>query len=494
MRYFRLSVSGGLGLLGLIAAGCNSEGGSTVTQRPIDATEATTATNERVDVVLTGLADTTDQMKSTGETSAAGDGLSVIFSGDPCNTTTNSPADSVPEETTNALGDAIKKVRDEAKTHVFRQDLVESDDGNRVVYKMIPAEVCDSNTECIDKLTANPVRFAVTANSDDTLNVALLVGQDQHNPANAVLGENKLSVRGDLTESLDSLRLFMSTTEQADLPDKLAGSVEWSIEKRAAGEFVITSALLSRFELLTGQTKGKPVSVSVQPTSPTSQITINSNTNSITFSENIGTVDVTAAGSAVCGDLQCGAPEEAGTFGLHVAGLTGQFATSAGATEVTFSDLGLGADTSYLSLNGQKLTQVDLNPSSGRKFSMNFKKTDAGTLVTFEPELDLTVAMAMSNLSETMRVDMPEWLSNEVLDVTLGGAPKPSVLIPAKVCDASGNVTTKDQIEVIAGKLSLDATSIAAPVEVMAGMCLVPVENTENLTHPMTLVTSGICQ
>jgi hypothetical protein len=236
------------------------------------------------------------------------------------------------------------------------------------------------------------------------------------------------------------------------------------------------------------------VSVSIQPTSPTSQITINSNTNSITFSENIGTVDVTAAGSAVCGDLKCGTPEEAGTFGLHVAGLTGQFATSAGATEVTFSELGLGADTSYLSLNGQKLTQVDLNPSSGRKFSMNFKKTDAGTLVTFEPELDLSVAMAMSNLSEKMRIDMPDWLSNEVLDVTLGGAPKPSVLIPSKVCDASGTVTTKDQIEVIAGKLSLDATSIAAPVEVMAGMCLVPVENAENLTHPMTLVTSGVCQ
>jgi hypothetical protein len=293
---------------------------------------------------------------------------------------------------------------------------------------------------------------------------------------------------------MDSLRLFMSTTEQADLPDKLAGSVEWSIEKRAAGEFVISSALLSRFELLTGQTKGKPVSVTVQPTTPTSRITINSNTNSIVFSENIGTVDVSAAGSAVCGDLQCGAPEETGTFGLHVAGLTGQFATSAGASEVTFSELGLGADTSYLSLNGQKLTQVDLNPSSGRKFSMNFKKTDAGTLVTFEPELDLSVAMAMSNLSETMRVDMPDWLSNEVLDVTLGGAPKPSVLIPAKVCDSSGNLTTKDQIEVIAGKLTLDSTSIAAPVEVTAGMCLVPVENTENLTHPMTLVTSGVCQ
>lgn len=494
MRYFRLSVWGGLGLLGLVASGCSSDTAATVTQRPIDATEATTSTNERVDEVLSGLADATDQMENTSGTSAAGDGLTVIFGSDPCSPTSSSPADTVPEETTNALGELIKKVRDEAKSHVFRQDLVESDDGSRVVYKMVPAEVCNSNTECIDKLTANPIRFAVTANSDDTLNVALLVGQEPRNPANAVLGENKLAIRGDLAEAMETLKLFLSTSEQADLPNKLAGSIEWSIEKRAAGEFVISTALLSRFELVTGQTTGKPVSVTVQPTTPTSQITLNSNTNSVSFSENIGTVDVSAAGTAICDGLKCGAPEEAGTFGLHVAGLTGSFATSAGATEVTFSDLGLGADTSNLTLNGQALTEVDLNPNSGRKFSMNFKKTDRGTLVTFEPELDLSIAMAMNHLSETAKVDMPDWLSNEILDVTLGGAPKPAVLIPAKICNADGSTTTKDQLEVATGTLTLGATSIAAPVEVTAGMCLVPAENTENLTHPMARVASGVCQ
>jgi len=51
-----------------------------------------------------------------------------------------------------------------------------------------------------------------------------------------------------------------------------------------------------------------------------------------------------------------------------------------------------------------------VNPNAGRKFSMNFKKTAEGTLVTFDPALDLQVAMAMSNLSDSMRVDMPEWL------------------------------------------------------------------------------------
>jgi hypothetical protein len=89
---------------------------------------------------------------------------------------------------------------------------------------------------------------------------------------------------------------------------------------------------------------------------------------------------------------------------------------------------------------------------------------------------------------------MPDWLMNEVFDVTLGGAPKSSILIPAAVCDANGNATTKDQIKVVTGTLTLDSTSLTNPVEVVAGMCLVPVDSSASQPNPMTLVASGACQ
>ncbi len=502
MSYLGLRSVGVLGMVGLSMLGCNTDGGTGVTQRPIDNTEATATTNERIDEVLTGLADATNEIDTTDSTSIASSGLNAAVGNNPCGNSGSSSVassaasttDSLPAETTNKLGDAIARLRDEAKEHVFRSELVESDDGNKVVYNMAPAEVCDGNAECIDKLTQNPLRFAVTANSDDTLNVALLVGKDQHSPATAVLGTNKLSVRGNLKEAMDSMRLFMSTADQQNLPEKLLGSIEWSIEKKAAGEFVISSSIVERFELLTGQAKGKPVSVTIQPTNPTSQISINSNTNSVGFKENIGTVDVAVAGAAVCGNMDCGAKEQSGTFGLHLGGLTGEFATVANATELTFAGLGLGADSSYLAVNGQHLTSVDVNPNSGRKFSMNFKKTAEGTLVTFEPELDLSIAMAMTNLSESMRLDMPEWLFDEVFDVTLGGAPKPAILIPAATCDANGNSSVKSQLKVVTGNLALDSSSLKTPVEVAAGMCLLPVESSASAPNPMTLVASGICQ
>jgi hypothetical protein len=129
----------------------------------------------------------------------------------------------------------------------------------------------------------------------------------------------------------------------------------------------------------------------------------------------------------------------------------------------------------------------------GRKLSVTFKKTTGGTLVTFDPALDIKLAMMLNKLSESLRVDMPVWLGDEIFDVMLGGAPKPSVLIPAPTCDVYGTPISKSEVEVVTGTLSLAATSLATPVTVAAGMCLLPVEGVANNAHPFSQVTSGVC-
>jgi hypothetical protein len=204
-------------------------------------------------------------------------------------------------------------------------------------------------------------------------------------------------------------------------------------------------------------------------------------------------VDVQVAGAAVCDD-ECGSKEQTGTFSGHLGGLSGGVALSKGATEVTFTGLGLGNDTSYVALNNDRLGTLDVNPNNGRKLAVNFKKTAEGTLVTFDPALDIKLAFMLSKLSESMRVDMPDWLYDEVFDVMLGGAPKPSVLVPAPTCDASGNSTSKDQIKVVTGNLHLSSTSLATPVDVPAGMCLLPVDGADSDSNPMSQLKAGVCQ
>jgi hypothetical protein len=501
MKNSRLGLAGILGTAGLLVAGCDSGSSGGNAQRPIDSTEATTAVNQRVDELIAGLADSTAQLDTTDSTTVATQGISSALgassacggTGGTSTSATGSTVDGVPGSTTEGLDDLLHQAATEAKDHVFREEFVEVKDGNRVVYKIDPASACGTDTSCIEKLTTNPVRFVVTANTDDTLNVSLLVGEARHTPGTALLGPKKLSARLDLAEAMAAVRLYMNAEDQKDLPERLSGILEGTLEKRAQDDFAISGSLIQKFDLLVGQAKGKPVAVTVLPSTPIAQLTINSATNTLGYSASLGAVDVQVAGAAVCND-KCGSNEQTGTFSAHLGGFTGNFSVTKGATELTFSGLGLGNDTAYVALNKDRLGTLDVNPNNGRSFTVNFKKTAAGTLVTFDPALDIKLALMLNKLSESLRVDMPKWLEDEIFDVMLGAAAKPSVLVPAPICDAYGNVTSKSQLEVVTGNLILTSSSLSTPVNVAAGMCLVPISGADSGSNPFNQLQSATCQ
>jgi hypothetical protein len=482
------------GIVGTGTGGTTGTGGPALAQRPIDSTEATTSMNLRVDELIVGLADSTAQLDTTNSTSVATDSLNAsLGSSSACPSGGSAGGGSSGKIDTKGLDDFLHRVAKEAKDHVFREEFVELKDGNQVVYKIDPASACGTNTKCTEKLTANPIRFAVTANTDDTLNVSLLVGEARHNPGTGVLGPKKLSVRADLAEAMAAIRLYMTAEDQKNLPDHLNGVIEGALEKLADYDFAISTSVIEKFDLLVGQAKGKPVAVTVLPSNPTTQLTLNSITNTIGYSANLGAVDVQVAGAAVCDD-SCGTKEQNGTFSAHLGGFTGEFSTRKAATDLTFSGLGIGNDTSQVTLNGDPLGTLDVNPNNGRKLSVNFKKTTEGTLVIFDPALDIKLAMMLNKLSESLRVDMPQWLESEIFDVMLGGAAKPSVLVPAPTCDVYGDVTSKSELKVVTGNLSLSESSLPSPVSVAAGMCLLPVDGLDSKANPFSRLRSGICQ
>lgn len=515
MRDMRLVLVGLLGASGLVAVGCSSgpDGpstggaignggagsggigggtGTTLTQRPIDSTEATVAVNERMNILIAGLGDATAQLDTTGSTTVATQGVgTAVGSSSGCSKGSDGVFSGSID--TSGLDDFLHQVAKKAKDNVFREELVEVRDGNQVIYKLDPVSACGaSRPTCIQKLTANPLRFLVTANTDDSLNVTLLVGNAPVMPGSALLGSTKLSARVDLAKAMDAVRLYLSVEDQKDLPDKLSGVVEGSLEKRGEGDFAISTSLVEKFNLLVGQAKNKPVAVTVLPSSPSSMLTLNSITNTIGYSLNVGAADVQVAGTAVCDDT-CGTREETGTFSGHFGGITGAFSTRKAATEITFSGLGLGSDTTQVALNGDPLGTLDVNPSDGRKLSVSFKKTSDGTLITFDPALDIKLAMMLNKLSESLRVDLPSWLEDEIFEVMVGGAAKPSVLVPAPTCDAYGQATSKSELVVVAGNVSLRETSLPSPVVAAPGTCLLPVDGLDSKAAPFSYWRAGTC-
>ncbi len=100
----------------------------------------------------------------------------------------------------------------------------------------------------------------------------------------------------------------------------------------------------------------------------------------------------------------------------------------------------------------------------------------------------------LNKLSDSLRVNMPDWLSDEIFDVMMGDDPKPSLLIPAPTCDASGQPTSKNQLQVVTGSLTLRESSLASPVSVAAGMCLLSVQGADSNAQPFSRVQAGACQ
>ena len=232
MNSLRSSLAGLLGAAGLLVVGCNQSGGTS--QRPIDSTEATAAVNQRVDDFVVALGKSSAQMDTTDSTAVATQSANSIFSSSSCGGSSGSTStiDDIPKSTTKALDQFMSKAATEAKEHVFREEFVEVKDGNQVVYKIDPASVCGSSTDCTTKLTQNPVRFVVTANTDDSLNVALVVGEARHTPATALLGTTEVSARANLAEVMDTIKLFTKTEDQKDFPEHLSGILEAAIEKQ----------------------------------------------------------------------------------------------------------------------------------------------------------------------------------------------------------------------------------------------------------------------
>jgi hypothetical protein len=137
-----------LGAAGLSVVGCNQ--GSGTSQRPIDSTEATTSVNQHVDDFVAALGKSSAQMDTTGSTTVATQSANSIFSSTSCNGSSGSAStiDDIPKSTTKALDQALSKAATEAKEHVFREEFVEVKDGNQVAYKIDPASVCGSNSDC----------------------------------------------------------------------------------------------------------------------------------------------------------------------------------------------------------------------------------------------------------------------------------------------------------------------------------------------------------
>ena len=177
-----------------------------------------------------------------------------------------------------------------------------------------------------------------------------------------------------------------------------------------------------------------------------------------------------------------------GTFTLDWKGLSFTATARDGDDVVRIDNIGLGDSTSRIKLDDHTLIAVDLNPSADRRFALSVRPASTGLpLVTFAPELDLSLAFDMRPLADAGDL-IDSWLVHETYRITFDGdEPTWQAIAEDPIAGTPG------ALRIRSGELNLASSAADAPVTVSAGGCLVadPVDAGE---HPILgAVAAGDC-
>lgn len=191
------------------------------------------------------------------------------------------------------------------------------------------------------------------------------------------------------------------------------------------------------------------------------------------FEAEFGDLTVVVPGSTQCpGEMSCGPKERTGPFEYQLAGLSADLVQPPSESPEAFTLDVKTTGESTGSVAGDVFERGGLGKGGkGGSTLASVTESTEGFLVTFSPALDMGGALAISSFSEEMRLTLPDWLSDEIFDVTFGGDPVPSVLVPHRELCQAGMITSvpRREMEIMNGQLNISAGE--RQLSASAGQC-----------------------
>jgi hypothetical protein len=150
---------------------------------------------------------------------------------------------------------------------------------------------------------------------------------------------------------------------------------------------------------------------------------------------------------------------------------------------LSVTGLGLGDETSALSLDEVVLFAVDLNESFGRQLDLLIEADDGSFSFTFDPAASATADIHLAPLADQGH-DIPAW----ALDV------QNSARFTA---DSGSPVLTliEDRVRIDNGTLAFSTDALDRPALIEAGYCIAVDESIEvGEVHPFAAFYGGACE
>lgn len=452
------------------------------------------AVSERLLAVLPGVVDpAADSLSVAGDSTALAslsDSLTAVDGalGLPFTLSPTSDGDTVPTIAL-AEGDSEEGIDgDEVAQRlidtIFTAENYEGDG----VYRVRGADFCpvdETDTpdpECVDQIDRAELRIKVEI-AGDGLDFTLLVGPDRAAPIIVELRSNRITVVVDLDESAEAAAWIGSVTgEEIELPEVMTGQTAFSLlvdgPQQVSIEIAVREAVRIEAEI-----EGGRFVYATEARDPLASISIDAALRELTALFDLGPTELSMPWQRLDAESLA-----TGTFTLDWKGLSFTATARDGDDVLRIDNIGFGDSTSRVKLDDHTLVAVDLNPSAGRRFALSVRPASTGLpLVTFAPELDLSLAFDMRPLVEAGDV-IDSWLVHETYRITFDGD-EPTWQAIAEDAVAG----TPGALRIASGELNLASSAADAPVAVSAGQCLLadPVDAGE---HPVLgAVAAGDC-
>lgn len=351
----------------------------------------------------------------------------------------------------------------ELERTVFNDANVEAQTETSVTYLVKGAVFCADedgiDDTCVSNIDGAQLRLYVTSPSDGDLDIDVLIGPNRANPASFRVHHRLLGVTVDLGEvksAANHLEVVMG--EDFDLPSTFQGVISAEI---SATDTTVTAAahVNSAVKINDGN-----FSVAVAQATDLVRALADAQAKSLELGVNVPKVTA----DFLVGDdyIEDGSQPESYRAGIHLGGATANVTLAADTDVVTATGVGLGGETSTFSVDGKQVLAIDVNANDGRTFDLAIAAEGDATTVEVTPKLDLRAELNFADAGDA--IDAEPWLLDDVLTAQLAGAAAPKVRFG-------------ENLEVLAGTLTLALQNAGTTLTATAGQCLLDLDSSDEL-------------
>ncbi len=351
---------------------------------------------------------------------------------------------------------------DELERRVLADANIEAQEEFAITYLVSGAVACavpgePLDAECVADVDAAQIRLVVTSPAAGDVDVDLLIGPNRVNPLSAQIHQDLVALEADLGAIKDSAaHLGGITGEPIELPATFEGRIRLELNAPSDHEVGAAFSVLQAVKVADGD-----YSFSIGQSLPAFSLKADSTAKTLVSTSNIGAVDGSFRNTTFSYDSASGAETESSyDLGFHLAGLTGTTLLDVASEVLTVTGMGLGSSTSTMSVDGQRVAAIDLNAADGRTLNATVKvEADDALRIEVDPKFDVSLALEFAKAAGALG-EIDDWMLDDVLRITLAGAAKPAVLLRG------------EDVEVLAGSLTLELENAAITHTITAGQCL----------------------